>query len=93
MDNQDQSQGLSSTQSSFLSKLLGILSHNKHIVIFIVVLSMLSFGFTTYLLIANNKKQPAHCQHKDAVQDLYMRRISGDVAGFHWKLRIAFHDA
>lgn len=58
MDNQDQSQELSAPEQNSPPKLFSILSNNKYIIIFIVILSILSLGSTSYLLIANKKKTP-----------------------------------
>lgn len=55
MDDQNNSQGLTIPQSGFLSKLKFFLLNNKFIVVLIAFLSIVSFGVTGYLLMANKK--------------------------------------
>ena len=67
MDNQDQSQGLAtSQQTSFIKNLLNLLSKNKYIVIAIAVLALISFGITSYFLVANKNKSASL---RDKVQE------------------------
>lgn len=65
MDNQEQPQYLSNDQN-FLSKVKSFLSANKYIVIFITVFAFISFGSTTYLLIADKKESAPSLQQTPA---------------------------
>jgi hypothetical protein len=60
MDDQNQRQEASNIKPPFFSKIKFFLSANKFIIIFVAVLSILSFGSTVYLLMTNKKISSAN---------------------------------
>lgn len=71
MDNQNESQQLTSFQPGLFSKFKFFLAKNKFLIIVIAILASISFGTSGYLLIANKKTLPANTPFRDNITSNY----------------------